>query len=319
MPINKIRITETTGQNLYAFIWDADGKICYPTGQTFETYGTNSRDATNYAITLTEKAVGYYLGSWPSFIERGNYDVVVRLRTGATPADNDYNISAPAESYWTGAAISEDPETNAVNLCNMALLKIGGGKDDSYPISDLSGDERSTSYNCNMIYTPARKEVLKRMKPQEVTYYAECDESSFTGEKGQWQYVFDLPSNCLMVTKMIDQSDHSVKYEYEIKQGYLFANSYSNSGGDKAYIEYIKNETDANTFEAETVDALVTKIAAGLAPMEVGGELGWQISRNLTQEYETLILPKSKGINQSMQYDNQTADTNIYSWLGGRS
>jgi hypothetical protein len=152
-----------------------------------------------------------------------------------------------------------------------------------------------------------------------VTYYAECDESSFTGEKGQWQYVFDLPSNCLMVTKMIDQSDHSVKYEYEIKQGYLFANSYSNSGGDKAYIEYIKNETDANTFEAETVDALVTKIAAGLAPMEVGGELGWQISRNLTQEYETLILPKSKGINQSMQYDNQTADTNIYSWLGGRS
>lgn len=321
MSIKKIRKTEITGQNIYAFIWDKDGNICYPAGETFETYGTSSRDASDYAITLTELAVGFYTGTWPSFVERGNYDVVCRLRDGTTAADSDYNISDPTETYWTGAAITEEPETNAVNICNRALLKIGGGKEGSYPITSLGDGEGGTSDNCDLVYTPVRKEVLKRIKPQECTYYDEFEASSYSGEMGEWEYVFDLPDDCLIVTKMIDESDHTKEYRKDIKHGYLFSNDYSNNDGDAAFCEYIKNETDGEALSEEVVEAMVTKIASCLAPIEVGGELGWQTSRSLAREYENLVLPKAKGINQSMQNDNEKTDkdTNHYSWLGGRS
>jgi len=319
MAITKIRTTEITGQNIYAFIWDKDGNICYPTGEYFEAYGINSRDASDYAIDLTETAVGFYTGDWPTFIERGTYDVVCRLMAGAVAADSDYNISPPAETYWTGAAIVEEPETNAVNICNRALLKFGGGKDNTYPITSLGDGEGGTSDNCDLVYTPTRKEVLKRMKPQECTYYDEFEESSFSGEKGQWEYVFDLPDDCLIVTRMIDESNHKTEYDYEIRQGCLFSNNYSNDDGDAAYCEYVKNETDGTALSEEVVETMATKIAAYLAPVEVGGELGWQISREFTRDYETLVLPKAKGINQSTQHNNETKDTNKYSWLGGRA
>lgn len=319
MAINSIRISEATGQNLYAFIRDEDAKICYPTGETFETYGTSSRDASDYAITLTEDSVGYYTGTWPSFIERGDYDVVVRLRVGATPADSDYNISPPAEKYWTGTAIATTPESNELEVCNRALAMLGGAKDNTYPIASVGDGEGGTSDNCNRLITPIRKEILKRIKPQECTYFAECDESSFSGEKGQWEYVFDLPSDDLISVRMIDEADNTKEYKSKIMQGYLFANTYSNSDGDKAYIEYIKNETDWEVFSDEVVEAGVTKLAAELAPLEVGGEWAWKRREDLIREYETLCIPKAKGINQSQQDSKDTSNASRYSFLGGRT
>lgn len=319
MAINSIRISEATGQNLYALIRDENAKICYPTGETFETYGTNSRDASDYAITLTEQSVGYYTGTWPSFIERGDYDVVVRLRAGATPVDGDYNISSPAEKYWTGTAIATTPESNELEVCNRALAKLGGAKDNTYPITSVGDGEGGTSDNCERLLTPIRKEVLKRVKPEECTYFDEFEASSFSGEKGEWKYVFDPPSSCLIPTRMIDESDHTVEYRHKYMQGYLFSNDYSNDDGDAAYCEYVKDETDYSALSEEVVDAIVTKLAAELAPLEVGGEWAWKRREDLIREYETLCIPKAKGINQSQQHNNEEIDTNKFSFLGGRT
>ena len=319
MAIQKIRITEATDQNLYAFIWDEDGNICYPTGEVFETYGTSSRDASDYAITLTEIAVGYYTGTWPTFIERGHYDVVVRFRVGATPADTDYNIAGPIERYWTGTVIADTPESNELEVCNRALAKMGGAKDNSYPIDSVGDGEGGTSDNCNRLITPIRREVLKRIQPQECIYYDEFEESAFAGEKGQWEYVFDLPDTCLITMRMIDESDHTKEYKYKIRQGYLFSNDYSNDDGDAAFCEYIKNETDWSALSDEVVEAAVLKLAAELAPLEIGGEWAWKRRQDLLEEYNAFVLPLAKGINQSMQYNDETKDTNKYSYLGGRS
>lgn len=317
---NKINLTEATGQNIYVFLWDEDDQICYPTGETFETYGTNGRTASDYAISLSEvvSGLGYYTGTWPSFVERGTYYLYHRLQAGASPADSDYNLGSPVEVYWTGTTTAAEPETNAVNICNKALAKMGGGRDNATTITAL-GDGTDTSDNCDLIYTSVRREVLKRMKPQECTYYAECEESSFSGEKADWEYVFDLPSNYLDMIKQCDEGDHTIEYAYEIIQGYLVSNNYSNTGGDKAYIKYIKNETDASVFSDEVVEAITTKLAAELAPLEIGGEWSWKRRQDLLEEYETLVLSKSMGINRAAQYNDESINADKYSWLGGRS
>ncbi len=315
--INKYRTQYPTGSNLYILLYDEDQKVAYNTGEVFETYGTNSRTAADYAITMTEiTGTGYYYASWPTWVERGNYDIVVKIRAGATPANGDIGFG-PVEKYWTGAAIAEDPETNAVNICNRALTKIGGGID-TVTITSLSGTDK-TSTLCNLLYTPARKTVLKRMKPQECSYYADLgDESSFSGEKAEWKYVFDLPDDYLTLVKQTDELSHKVEWPSEVKQGKLFTNIFSNEDGDSAYIEYVKNETDGDVFSEEVINAVATLIAADLTPRITGGTWGWKRRQELLEEFENLVLPNAQGINRSQQYHREQARPSDYSWLGGR-
>ena len=317
MAIKKYRAQYPTGNNLYILIRDEDQEIAYNTGEAFETYGTSSRTAADYALTLTEQgSTGYYYASWPTWVERGNYDVVLKIRAGATPADSDIGFG-PVEIYWTGAAITVDPETNAVNICNRALAKIGGGEK-KVTITSLS-DTDKTSALCYLLYTPARKTVLKRVKPQECSYYADLSaESSFTGEKAEWEYVFDLPDDYLTLVKQTSELDHKIEYPSQIKQGKLFTNALSNEDGDSAYIEYIKNETDGDVFSEEVINAIATLMAADLTPRITGGEWGWKRRQELLEEFENLVLPTAMGINRSQQYHDERPRLSKYSWLGGR-
>lgn len=317
MAIKKYRAQYPTGCNLYILIRNEDQEVAYNTGEAFETYGTSSRTAADYAITLTEQgSTGYYYASWPTWVERGNYDVVLKIRAGATPADSDIGFG-PVEKYWTGTAIAEDPETNAVYICNRALAKIGGGEN-TRTITAL-GDGTWTSDLCDDLYAPARKTVLKRMKPQECLYYADLgDESSFSGEMADYDYVFDLPDGCLQVTKQTDERSHKVEWPYEIKQGKLFTNTLSNEDGDSAYIEYVKNETDGDAFSEEVINAIATLMAADLTPRVTGGEWGWKRRQELLDEFEQYVLPTSMGINRSQQFHDERPRLSKYSWLGGR-
>jgi hypothetical protein len=157
------------------------------------------------------------------------------------------------------------------------------------------------------------------MKPQECSYYADLgDESSFSGEKAEWDYVFDLPSDNLIVCRQTDERYHKLDYRYEVKQNKLFTNAYSNEDGDSAYIEYIKNETDASVFSVEVVDAIATLIAAELTPRITSGEWGWKRRQELLEEFEALVLPTSMGINRSMQHHEEEPRDSKYSVLGDR-
>lgn len=319
MAIDKFRTQYPTGSNLYILLWDEDQKVAYIQGQVFEAYGTSSRTASDYAINMTEKASsGYYSASWPSWVERGNYDVVVKIRAGATPADSDTGFG-PVERYWTGSAIAVDPETNAVHICNRSLAKIGGGEN-ARTITAL-GDGTPTSDLCDLLYTPARKTVLKRMKPQEVSFYADLgDESSFGGEKAEWDLVFDLPSDNLIVCRQTDEKYHKINYPYQIKQNKLFTNVFSNEDGDSAYIEYIKNETDGSVFSEEVINAIATLMAADLTPRITSGEWGWKRRQDLLEEFESLVLLNAQGINRSMQFsdENENYRPSHYNILGDR-
>ena len=320
---SELRTSFTTGYNLYVLIWDfANNKIWYPAGEVFETWGTGSRSTSDYAITLSELAsgIGYYVGDWPSGMDAGNYDYVVKYRAGASPADSDETMSGPVKKYWSGVAVDvEEPETNAVNICNRSLGILGGGEDTR--VITALGDGTKTSDLCDLFYTPARKTVLTRLHPQECSYYADLgDESSFSGEKAEYKYVFDLPSGCLDVIRQIDEKYHKIEYDHKVKQSKLFTNALSNEDGDSAYIEYVKNETDGIVFSEETVRCISILLAADLAPRIIAGDWGWKRRVDLLEEFEKLTLPVAKGINRRQQYheNEHIGRDSHYSILGGR-
>lgn len=315
---NEITTAYATGNTLYATIRDEDLDVAYIAGETFEEHGTSSRTNSDYSIALTEDSVGYYAADYPSWIERGTYETIIYLQAGSSPADSDTPVAGPTEKYWTGTAVVEAPETNAVHICNRALAKLGGGGDNTLTI-DALGDGTDTGDLCDLLYTAVRREVLKRMKPQECSYYADLgDESSTTAEKAEWEYVFDLPSDNLIVVRQTDEEYHKIDYPYQIKQSYLFTNILSNTDRDSAYIEYIKNETDGDSFSDEVIEAMATLLASRLAPRIVKGDKGWQVSGDLLNLYETLVLPTSMGINQSQQFHQEEPRETKFSWLADR-
>lgn len=317
MSIQGIRVQFHTGYNIYAFLWDKDSDIAYNTGEAFETFGTSSRAASDYAITLTEVAAGFYTGDFPSWVTAGNYDVTWKIRAGSTPVNSDAPGGGPVEIYWTGSAVAATPETNAVNICNRALSILGGGID-IVRITAL-GDGTDTSDNCELLYTPARKEVLKRMQPQECLYYADLgDESSFAGEKAEYEYVFDLPDDYLHLVKQTHERYHKMDYRCKVIQNQLLTNILTNEDGDSAYIQYVKNEADASVFAEETAKAIAQLLASHLAPFEVGGEWAWKRRIDLKEEFEKIVLPDAMGINRSVQHHDETPRESNYGWLGDR-
>jgi hypothetical protein len=316
MPINKFRTQYTTGSNLYILLYNKDQEVAYPVGEEFETYGTSSRDASDYAISLSEiTGTGFYYASWPSWVTAGNYDVIVRIQTGANPADSDTGYG-PVEKYWTGSAIAEEPETNAVAICNQALVECGGGKD-TETITAL-GDGTPTSDLCELIYTPVRKEMISRGYFEECIKYADCAESSFSGEMADWDYVFDLPSDYLKLIRQCHENSLETEYRSEVMQGYLFSNVYSNEDGDGAYIKYKWNNTDGSTFSQELVNCIKTKMAICMIPRLIKGEVGDKKRYYLQRDFENIIWPTNSGVSQSVQFNR---DRFRHHWpiLAGRS
>jgi len=316
---NDIWTVWATGATVYALIKNYDNEFWYPTGEVFETWGTGTRTSIDYAVPLTEVVAGLgdYSAEWPTGMSAGKYLTYIKLQAGDTPLITDLTIAGPAKKYWTGIYTAEEPETNAVNICNRALAKLGGA-DDTITIETL-GDGTRTSDLCDLLYTPSRKEVQIRGLWQEIMYYADLgDESAFAGEKADWLYAFDLPDECLHVTKQTNEQLHRMEYPFEVKQNVLFTNILSNTAGTSAYIEYIKNETDGNKFSEEQAVCIVTKLAAELAPRIVKGDWGFRRREEFLREFEELILPTARGTSQSQGYHNEAELESHYGWLGGR-
>ena len=98
---NEIHADYASGNTLYAVVRDGAGAVWYVAGQVFETWGTGSRAADDYDISLTDKSGSRYVGSFDSNIPAGRYSVQIFLQAGANPADGD-NLVASDEILWSG-------------------------------------------------------------------------------------------------------------------------------------------------------------------------------------------------------------------------
>jgi hypothetical protein len=98
---NEIHIDYTSGNTLYAVVRNGTGEVWYSSGQIFEPWGTNSRTADYYDISLADKGGSRYVGNFDGNIPAGRYSVQVFLQAGATPADSD-NFVGSDKIVWSG-------------------------------------------------------------------------------------------------------------------------------------------------------------------------------------------------------------------------
>ena len=98
---NEIHVDYTSGNTLYAVVRNSVGEVWYAGGQVFETWGTDSRAADDYDISLTDKGGNRYVGDFDSNIPAGRYSIQVFSQAGANPADSD-NLVGGGEIVWSG-------------------------------------------------------------------------------------------------------------------------------------------------------------------------------------------------------------------------
>ncbi|MHC4583485.1 MAG: hypothetical protein ACYS3N_03100 [Planctomycetota bacterium] len=99
---NEINIDYSSGSTLYAVVRNGAGEVWYAGGQVFESWGTDSRTANDYDISLTDKGGSRYVGDFDGNIPAGRYSVQAFLQAGANPADSD-NLVGTDEIVWSGA------------------------------------------------------------------------------------------------------------------------------------------------------------------------------------------------------------------------
>ena len=99
---NEIHIDYNSSSTLYAVIRNGAGEVWYSSGQVFESWGTGSRTANDYDISLTDKGGNRYVGDFGGNIPAGRYSVQAFLQAGANPADSDSLVGSD-ELVWSGA------------------------------------------------------------------------------------------------------------------------------------------------------------------------------------------------------------------------
>ena len=98
---NEIHVDYTSGNTLYAIVRNTAGEVWYAGGQVFESWGTGSRAADDYDISLTDKSGNRYVGSFDSNIPTGRYSIQIFSQAGVNPADSD-NLVGGGEIVWSG-------------------------------------------------------------------------------------------------------------------------------------------------------------------------------------------------------------------------
>ncbi len=99
---NEIHIHYSSASTLYVVIRNGAGEVWYSPEQVFEVWGTDSRTANDYDISLTDKGGSMYVGDFDENIPAGRYWVQAFLQAGANPADSD-NLVGDDEIVWSGA------------------------------------------------------------------------------------------------------------------------------------------------------------------------------------------------------------------------
>lgn len=308
---NELRTIYGTGEDIFVCILrKTDGKVWYPVGVVFETWGTGSRGVTDYnAGTLDEVASGsgYYIGDFPTAITtEGEYDAQLRV----TGIDDPMGI---LEIDWTGATATEDEVVSNTwtDFCNYALSKVGAGSNDNFRILNVTDTSNDNAILCAGLYPVVRKEVLCRSWFPEATKYADLGAERSGIAKADWEYAFKLPSDYLGKAQQIDESFHrstkaryTSQYDKEIVSGLLFTNSYSNVDQDSAYIRYVWNLTDPTKLTPSTYETMAVKMAAELSPALLNDEGGTR-RYFLIREYEELVLPLAEGLGREQSGDDE--------------
>jgi len=305
---NEIRIAFPTSQTIYAVVNDYSAtpvEVWYPGGVVFEEKGTGSRTNADYAITLTEYG-GFYVADFPTSITAGDYTFVLYLQAGASPANTD-NIIGGSDISWTGTSESSTVAASAsiTAICNRAFYMLGGGLR-NMRITSYSADTGKEAIMCRDLYPEVIGEYLEEFHWAHLLTWADCGDAIATVneiEGAEWQYQFNLPSDCLWVICQSEEGDRTARYQFDLIQTILLTNSLTNTDGDSAYIQYVSAPDSGDELTLSSYqfrEGLANKLAIAMAPTMNPDKLN-----SLIEQYQRLTLPSAKAVNQKQQYEEK--------------
>lgn len=152
-----------------------------------------------------------------------------------------------------------------VDLCNMALGRIGAGR-----ITGLTEETQEAIY-CNLWYEQTRNEVLRSREWKSCTdtqSLAQLSDSPLFG----WQYQYSMPTDprALRIISVYPESDFK-------RQGRKIL-----SNEAELDLEFVAEISDPNDLDDILVEAIVLRLASKLATAVANNK---ELSKDLVGEY----------------------------------
>lgn len=163
--------------------------------------------------------------------------------------------------------------TGKVEIVNIALARLGES-----PIQSF--EEGSVPANsARLVYDSARRSTLRDYNWNFAVATAELARYADT-QAGDFPFAFALPSDCLRVIRSRTCGDFGRNLSFTLRGGRLLAHE------PKVVLEYLRDVTDENEFDAKFIEALTYKLASELA-MPVKGSA--ELMASYSNAYQTLI------------------------------
>ena len=170
--------------------------------------------------------------------------------------------------------------TGKVEIVNIALARLGES-----PIQSF--EEGSVPANsARLVYDSARRSTLRDYNWNFALATAELARYADT-QAGDFPFAFALPPDCLRVIRLPPSSpfgDYGGQVgrslSFTLRGGKLLAHE------PKVVLEYLRDVTDENEFDAKFIEALTYKLASELA-MPVKGSA--ELMASYSNAYQTLI------------------------------
>ena len=174
--------------------------------------------------------------------------------------------------------------TGKVEIVNIALARLGES-----PIQSF--EEGSVPANsARLVYDSARRSTLRDYNWNFAVATAELARYADT-QAGDFPFAFALPADCLRVIRLRLATppgqvrsrtcgDFGRNLPFTLRGGRLLAHE------PKVVLEYLRDVTDENEFDAKFIEALTYKLASELA-MPVKGSA--ELMASYSNAYQTLI------------------------------
>ncbi len=206
------------------------------------------------------------------------------------------------------------------DICNLALIQDGAKA--SQLINSLADSDTSDNAQlCRRLYPLIKDICLTRWEWNGITKFADLGgaRDDDDQEQADYEFVFNLPDDCMQVVAQIDEGNHKRKVAYIAKGRQLYTNHKSNNAGDSAYIDYI-SIADVSKFSPQLIEYIALKLAIALAPSIMGISEESQLHiQGMQRELRLRVLPEAIGRNQAEGDPDGGNDEGESTWVKGRS
>lgn len=198
------------------------------------------------------------------------------------------------------------------DICNLALIQDGANLIET--LTEISDN----AILCQRLLPVITSICLTRADWTGLTKFGDLGNEASVSEQADWEFVFNLPDDCLQVIAQIDEGNHKKKFAYIVKGRQLYTNDYSNDDGDSAYIDYI-SVSDVSKYSPGLIEYIALKLAIAMAPklMGISEESSLHIDR-MARDLRLRVLPEAIGRNQAEGDPEGGNEEGEATWITGR-